>query len=142
MIQEALGADDVTATDRQAVTYAVAHGVPVVASAADEEAEHHNLPVDPSRHHRGNSVTKDTSYKPPSYLYLNGCTNYGANISVSVESASCSSEATGKAVGDRRSGRVGGGQRRGGRDHRALPRTHQRRAASPFRSRPTRSPSW
>ena len=36
---------------------------------------------------------------PPSYLYLNGCTNYGANIAVTVESSSCSSEATGKTGG-------------------------------------------
>ena len=46
-----------------------------------------------------NSVTHDSSYNPPSYLYLNGCTNVGANISVSVESDSCSSEATGKTGG-------------------------------------------
>ena len=36
-----------------------------------------------------NSVTHDSSFTPPSYLFLNGCTNYGANISVSVESNSC-----------------------------------------------------
>ena len=99
VIQEALGAENVTESDRQAVAYAVAHGVPVVASAADEESEHHNLPSVLPDTIVVNSVTKDTSYKPPSYLYLNGCTNYGANISVSVESASCSSEATGKASG-------------------------------------------
>ena len=99
VIQEALGTENVTETDRQAVAYAVDHGVPVVASAADEEAEHHNLPSILPDTIQVNSVTKDTSYKPPSYLYLNGCTNYGANISVSVESASCSSEATGKASG-------------------------------------------
>ncbi len=99
VIQEALGTENVTGTDRQAIAYAVSHGVPVVASAADEEAEHHNLPSVLPDTIVVNSVTKDTSYKPPSYLYLNGCTNYGANISVSVESASCSSEATGKASG-------------------------------------------
>lgn len=99
VIQEALGTVDVTETARQAVTYAEEHGVPVVASAADEEAEHHNLPSELPNTIVVNSVTRDTSYKPPSYLYLNGCTNYGANIAVSVESASCSSEATGKAGG-------------------------------------------
>ncbi len=99
VVQEALGTVDVTETARQAVTYAVAHGVPVIASAADEEAEHHNLPALLAHTIVVNSVTRDTSYKPPSYLYLNGCTNYGANIAVSVESSSCSSEATGKAAG-------------------------------------------
>jgi hypothetical protein len=99
VIQEALGTYDDTATAQEAVDYANAHGVPVIASAADEEAQHHNLPSALSNTIVVNSVTRDTSYNPPSYLYLNGCTNYGANISVSVESSSCSSEATGKASG-------------------------------------------
>ena len=73
--------------------------MPVVASAADEESEHHNLPAVLENTIVVNSVTHDASFTPPSYLYLNGCTNYGANISVSVESDSCSSEATGKTGG-------------------------------------------
>ncbi len=99
VIQEALGTYDVTESDTQAITYAEDHGVPVVASAADEESEHHNLPAVLENTLVVNSVTHDSSYTPPSYLYLNGCTNYGANISVSVESSSCSSEATGKTGG-------------------------------------------
>ncbi len=99
VVQEALGTLNVTKTSQQAVDYAEAHGVPVVASAADEEADHHNLPSSLAHTIVVNSVTSDTTAKPPSYLYLNGCTNYGANIAVSVESASCSSEATGKASG-------------------------------------------
>ena len=99
VIQEALGTYDVTQTDTQAITYAEDHGVPVVASAADEESEHHNLPAVLENTIVVNSVTQDSSFSPPSYLYLNGCTNYGADISVSVESTSCSSEATGKTGG-------------------------------------------
>jgi hypothetical protein len=99
VIQEALGTYDVTETDTEAITYAEDHGVPVVASAADEDSEHHNLPAVLENTIVVNSVTHDASYSPPSYLYLNGCTNYGANISVSVESTSCSSEATGKTGG-------------------------------------------
>jgi hypothetical protein len=99
VIQEALGTYDSTVTAQEAVDYANAHGIPVVASAADEEAEHHNLPSALSNTIVVNSVTRDTSYNPPSNLYLNGCTDYGANIAVSVESSSCSSEATGKASG-------------------------------------------
>jgi hypothetical protein len=99
VVQEALGTYDDTEVATQAVGYAEAHGVPVVASAADEEAEHHNLPALLDHTIVVNSVTRDTSFSPPSYLYLNGCTNYGANIAVSVESSSCSSEATGKAAG-------------------------------------------
>ena len=99
VIQEALGTYDVTTSDTEAITYAEDHGVPVVASSADEESEHHNLPALDQNTIVVNSVTHDSSFTPESYLYLNGCTNYGANISVSVESASCSSEATGKTGG-------------------------------------------
>ena len=109
VLQEALGTLDVTTTAAQAIAYANSRGVPVIASAADEEAEHHNEPGDLPGTIVVNSVTHSPSesgggqtvslYQPPSYLYLNGCTNYGANIGVSVESASCSSEATGKTGG-------------------------------------------
>ena len=105
VLQEALGSIDVTTTAAQAVAYADAHGVPVISSAADEEAEHHNEPGDLPGTIVVNSTTQGLSqggqvlYQPPSYLYLNGCTNYGANVGITVESASCSSEATGKAGG-------------------------------------------
>jgi len=109
VLQEALGSLDITTTAAQAIAYANSHGVPVIASAADEEAEHHNEPGDLPGTIVVNSVTQAPTesgggqsvslFQPPSYLYLNGCTNYGANVGVTVESASCSSEATGKAGG-------------------------------------------
>ncbi len=106
VVQEALGTVDVTNVARQAVAYAQSHGVPVIASAADEHAQHHNLPALLSHTIVVNSVTEAPRgpdnvpvYNPPSYLYLNGCTNYGANIAVSTPSVSCSSEATGKTSG-------------------------------------------
>ena len=105
VIQEALGTLDVTTTTSQAVQYAYSRGVPIVGSAADEEAEHHNLPGLLPHIIVVNSVTQTPSaggvplMAPQSYLHLNGCTNYGANIAVTVESSSCSSEATGKTGG-------------------------------------------
>lgn len=106
VVQEALGTYNITGTARQAIDYAQAHGVPVVASAADEQAQHHNAPAVLAHTIVVNSTTKTPAatngvrlFMPPSYLYLNGCTNYGANIAVTVESASCSSEATGKTGG-------------------------------------------
>jgi hypothetical protein len=105
VLQEALGTIDETTTAAQAIAYANAHGVPVIASAADEEAEHHNEPGNLPGTIVVNSVTQSPSEggatldNPPGYLFLNGCTNYGGNIGVSVESASCSSEATGKSGG-------------------------------------------
>lgn len=108
VVQEALGTLDITETARQAIAYAESHGVPVVASAADEHAEHHNLPAVLSHAIVVNSITEAASTSvggatvpldSPGYLYLAGCTNYGANIAVSTESSSCSSEATGKTSG-------------------------------------------
>ncbi len=91
---------NVTKTDTEAITYAAAHGVPVVASAADEESEHHNLPAVLENTIVVNSVTHDSSYSPAELpLSSTAAPTYGANISVSVESNSCSSEATGKTGG-------------------------------------------
>ncbi|HYN36602.1 MAG TPA: hypothetical protein VEV82_06450, partial [Actinomycetota bacterium] len=36
---------------------------------------------------------------PKSYLYLNGCTNFGGHIHIAIPSSSCSSDATGHAAG-------------------------------------------
>src|SRR5204863_3506944 len=65
---------------------------------------HHNVPSANRHTITVNSVTRYEDLaglvlSPPSYLYLNGCTNYGGNIAVAVASSSCSSEATGRAAG-------------------------------------------
>jgi hypothetical protein len=99
MISAAVGALNYTETDVEAINYAESKGVPIVASAADEESEHQNLPGGLGHMIVVNSVNSEPSWTPASYLYLNGCTNYGAEISVSVPSSSCSSEATGKSAG-------------------------------------------
>ncbi len=101
VIQEALGTINAPRFAQQAIEYAYNHGVPVIASAADEAAEHHNQPGAMADAIVVNSVTKYASLtsSPPSYLQLNGCTNFGTRIIVSVPSSSCSSEATGKSAG-------------------------------------------
>ena len=102
VIQEALGTLNAPYFARQAIEYAYEHGVTVIASAADEAAEHHNQPGSLPDAIVVNSVTKyDSTFtsSQPSYLQLNGCTNFGTRITVSVPSSSCSSEATGKAAG-------------------------------------------
>jgi hypothetical protein len=104
IVQEALGTVNNTSFARAAIEYAWSHDVPVIASAADEESFHHNVPA-ASRHTiTVNSVTRFAeqsgfTMSPRSYLYLNGCTNYGGNIAVAIESSSCSSEATGRGSG-------------------------------------------
>ena len=104
VIQEALGTLNQTRFGQEAVDYAFRNGVVVIASAADEESEHHNYPATYNHTVQVNSVTKFANVggmvqTPRSYLYLNGCTNYGAHIALSVPSSSCSSEATGKSAG-------------------------------------------
>lgn len=123
VVQEALGTLNTSAVSQAAIDYAYRNGVTVIASAADEEAGHHNQPGSTENHTVVvNSVRKseanDTIYGgisdaehaaglptllPPqfgnTYLLLNGCTNYGGHTVVAVESGSCSSEATGKSAG-------------------------------------------
>ena len=105
IIQEALGTINNTAYAQRAVDYAYAHGVLVVASAADEEAGHHNYPAALNHTMVVNSVTHPAEVSgvvvqhPASYLTFNGCTNFGGYIWVTVESDSCSSAATGNAAG-------------------------------------------
>lgn len=104
VVQEALGSVNNTAFARRAIDYAYAHDVPVIASAADEESFHHNVPAANAHTIVVNSVTRygDLSglvMSPRSYLYLNGCTNYGGNMAVAISSTACSSEATGRGAG-------------------------------------------
>lgn len=104
VVQEALGVLNNSSFAQEAVDYAYRHGVTVVASAADEESNHHNYPANYRHTVEVNSVTRfveadDLTQTPHSYLYLNGCTNYGGHIAVSVPSSSCSSEATGRSSG-------------------------------------------
>ena len=58
VIQEALGTLNNTQLARQAVEYAYDHGVAVIASAADEAAQHHNWPSNYPHTIVVNSVTK------------------------------------------------------------------------------------
>jgi len=105
VVQEALGTLNQSRFGQEAINYAYRRGVVVIASAADEESNHHNYPANYNHTVQVNSVTKFADQgglivqSPPSYLYLNGCTNYGAHIALAVPSSSCSSEATGRSAG-------------------------------------------
>ncbi|MGI9019188.1 MAG: S8 family serine peptidase, partial [Solirubrobacterales bacterium] len=112
VIQEALGAVNNTNLAREAVEYAYRHGVTVIASAADEAAQHNNWPSSLPHVVLVNSVTKYSEFadlpeplppalteQPRSYLKFNGCTNFYAKVSVAIPSVSCSSDATGRGAG-------------------------------------------
>jgi hypothetical protein len=101
VIQEPLGTLNNSDFGRQAIEYAYHHGTAVIASAADEAAEHNNQPSTLPDTIVVNSVNKYSTETeaPPSYLQFNGCTNFGPKVTVSVSSSSCSSNATGLGAG-------------------------------------------
>jgi hypothetical protein len=72
-----------------------------MASAADEDSWHHVFPG-PYVHTIMVNAIADfgvPGIQPASWLFLNGCTNFGANLQASVSATSCSSEATGRSSG-------------------------------------------
>jgi hypothetical protein len=107
VIQEALGTLNNSSLSREAVEYAYHHGVTVMASAADEAAQHNNWPSSLPHTIVANSVTQtdisgdagEGTPFPHSYLAFNGCTNFNAKITVAIESTSCSSDAVGRSAG-------------------------------------------
>src|SRR5437588_248828 len=105
VVQEALGTLNHTGFAQAAVDYAYNHGVLVVASEADEEAGHHNYPAALNHTMVVNSSTHYAEQggaplqTPLTYLAFNGCTNFGGYTWVTVESAKCSSDATGQGSG-------------------------------------------
>jgi subtilase family protein/hemolysin type calcium-binding protein len=102
VVQEALGTLNNSRLARQAVDYAYRHGVTVIASAADEAAQHNNWPSSLPHVILVNSVTQyDETFTPipRSYLQFNGCTNFNSKVTVAIPSVSCSSDATGRGSG-------------------------------------------
>lgn len=104
VIQEALGTYNNSAFGQQAVEYAYRQGVPIIASAADEDSWHHNYPSNYVHTIVLNSIRDfgapgGVPVIPASWLYFNGCTNFGGNVALSISSTSCSSEAAGRGAG-------------------------------------------
>jgi hypothetical protein len=107
LISEALGTLSAGEVDQAAIDYAYAKGVPIIASAADEESRHHNFPaalehtiwVNSIVHPDGTIVEEPDDPADRPYDLLNGCTNFGGHAWVAISSNSCSSEATGRAAG-------------------------------------------
>lgn len=106
VIQEALGTLNHTSFGQAAVDYAYRRGVIINASEADEAAGHHNWPAAYDHTMVVNSIRTLADVEgapagagPRSYLYFNGCTNFGGYTFVSIPSTSCSSEATGRSAG-------------------------------------------
>ncbi len=108
VVLDALGAVTNPPQAQQAIDAAYRRGLPVVASMADEQSQHANLPSALNHTIAVNSVTE--AMEPLSSvgsvvtgrrdtLALNGCTNHGGIAWITVPSDGCSSEATGNAAG-------------------------------------------
>jgi uncharacterized repeat protein (TIGR01451 family) len=126
VVQEALGTLNNSNIAQKAIDYAYNHGVTVIASAADEAAQHHNWPSNSAHVINVNSVdsykSEELDPRPnqppfnqppfnqfdrvnpftpenPSYVQFNGCTNFSSHVTVAIPSDSCSSNATGVGAG-------------------------------------------
>ncbi|NNL66822.1 MAG: hypothetical protein HKP30_11300, partial [Myxococcales bacterium] len=111
VISEALGTISAGPVGQQAVDYAYRRGVPIIASAADEQAQHHNYPaqyehtlwVNSIRNGDGDVIADHIAEEGVTtnagFDLLNGCTNYGPRAWAAIPSTSCSSEAVGRSAG-------------------------------------------
>jgi hypothetical protein len=102
VISEALGSMSAPPDAQAAIDYAYRRGIPVVASAADEEARHHNYPSGFEHTIWVNSIVHGDGVvvrQRRTYDLLNGCTNFGGRAWVAISSNACSSEATARAGG-------------------------------------------
>ncbi|MCS6799879.1 MAG: S8 family serine peptidase, partial [Myxococcota bacterium] len=101
VVQEALGTYNNTTYMRRALDYAYARGALVVASAADENSRHHNMPGTANHTLYVHAVrfAGPSPQSARSYLAFNTCTNYGAQLVLSAPGTGCSSEATGVTSG-------------------------------------------
>ncbi|MBK9069861.1 MAG: VCBS repeat-containing protein [Myxococcales bacterium] len=101
LILEALGTLNGTRFMHEAIEYAWLHHVAVVASAADENSFHQNLPgsVNHTIYVHATTYNTDRREDATTFMAFNNCTNYGANLLLSTPGQSCSSEAAGKTAG-------------------------------------------
>ena len=95
IVSEALGALNNSPFAEQAIEYARSHGVPIVASAADEQSYHHNYPAANDHVFWAHSIRKEdgTLVQTRSNLLFNGCTNYGGHAQVAISSTSLAASA-------------------------------------------------
>jgi len=101
VVQEALGTINQTSFSKAAIDYAYQKGVIVVASMADENSRHHNMPAAANHTLTVHTVRYNGPNPNASTTFVNfdTCSNYGAQLSMSISGTKCSSEATGRASG-------------------------------------------
>ena len=102
IVQSALGTINMSNFAQSALDYAYANGVLTIASMADENARHHNMPTTANHtlpvHAIQFAPAQDVT-NVESFLDFNTCTNYGGQNFLSASSKSCSSGAVGQLSG-------------------------------------------
>ncbi|HXV74735.1 MAG TPA: S8 family serine peptidase, partial [Candidatus Polarisedimenticolaceae bacterium] len=102
VVASALGSYNNTPAGREAIDLAYRHGVPVIASAADEFAYHHNYPSVYNHALYVNAIRfnhADDYREASTFWGVNPCTNFGARVWITVPAESCSSGATSRLAG-------------------------------------------
>ncbi len=103
VVQEALGTINMSSFAQSALDYAWARGTLVVASMADENSRHHNVPAAANHTMPVHAITMhgvdQQSTTAQSFLHFNTCTNFGAQNFLSASGTGCSSEAVGRTSG-------------------------------------------
>lgn len=101
VVQEALGAMNRGHYADDAINYAYANNVVIIASAADELSFHHNMPGTTDHTVYVHAIVYDgpSPKNSTTFLNFNNCTNYGGNLALSSPGTGCSSEATGVTSG-------------------------------------------
>jgi len=109
VVQQALGGLGNTSAMHQAVDYAYAANVPVVAAASDLNSYHHNWPAMSPHAFMVHAIVFDGVgglggmaarwNEANTFLNFNNCTNFGSKLMLSAPGTGCSSEATAKTAG-------------------------------------------
>lgn len=102
VVQEALGTLNMSGFAQTAMDYAYSRGTVIVASMADENSRHPNVPAAANHTMPVHAITMmgtDQSTTAKSFLAFNNCTNFGAQNFLSASGTGCSSEAVGRLSG-------------------------------------------
>ena len=97
VVLEALGSINQSSFAQAAVDYAYERGTVVIASMADENSRHHNMPAVANHTLPVHAIAlagSRESTMATSYLHFNTCSNYGGQNFLSAPGVDCSSEAT------------------------------------------------
>lgn len=102
VIASAAGSYNNTPAARLAIDIAYEHGVPVIASAADEFSYHHNFPSVNNHALYVNAIRYNhvgNWRKASTFWGVNPCTNFGPRVWLTVPATTCSSGATARLAG-------------------------------------------